>query len=504
MPSISFPVADGISHGLTGKTLLLSLILLPVGYAFARVIYNLFFHPLRHYPGPKLAAATDLFYAHMITTGQPHKRIAALHAQYGPVVRITPTQLSFTDPNAWKDIFGHRKQGQAEHVKDPVFHAPFKGNIIGADRDDHRRFRRLLSHGFSAQAMMNQQPLITQYVDLLVERLRENAAGGTRKLDMVSWYNWCTFDIISDLAFGEPFGCLQNSDYHPWVSAIFGAVKQNALMGLIGRYALFAPLLKLMIPESVRRKAQEHTDLTHAKVDKRLALGMERPDFIQAMTMKGDLTMNREEMYENAALLIGAGSETTATALSAATFLLTTNPDVLAKLVAEVRGSFATEAEIDFVSVQKLEYMLAVLDETLRMHPPSPVANLRRVCDGGDVICGKFVPHGTSIGVWHYATFRDPKNFALCDEFIPERWLGDPRFVDDKRDALQPFSYGPRNCIGKNLAYVEMRIILARVLWNFDMTLAEDSKKWFDEEEVYTLWLKGDLNVYLKPRKVDA
>lgn len=111
---------------------------------------------------------------------------------------------------------------------------------------------------------------------------------------MTSWYNWCTFDIISDLAFGEPFGCLQNSNYHPWVSAIFGAVKQNALLGLIGRYTLLAPLLQLLIPQSVRRKAQEHLELTHAKVDKRLALPTPRPDFIDAMTMKGDLVSDSQ------------------------------------------------------------------------------------------------------------------------------------------------------------------------------------------------------------------
>ncbi|KAL3295061.1 cytochrome P450 [Colletotrichum asianum] len=476
MPSLTPLFGNDIRHGFTWGNCLIALVFLPIGYAIARVAYNIFLHPLRHHPGPKLAASSDLYYAWMIVGGQPHKHIAELHAQYGPVVRIAPAQLSYTDPSAWKDIFGHRKQGQAEHSKDPIFHAPFRGNIIGADRDDHRRFRRFLSHGFSAQAMMNQQPLITQYVDLLIQRLHENAEGGTRKLDMVSWYNWCTFDIISDLAFGEPFGCLQNSDYHPWVSAIFGAVKQNALLGLIGR------------------KAQEHLDLTYAKVDKRLDLATPRPDFIQAMTMKGDLTMSREEIYDNANLLIGAGSETTATALSAATYLLAMNTQVLGKLVTEVRESFSSQGDI-------FHYMLAVLDETLRLHPPSPNANLRRVCDGGDVICDKFVPHGTSIGVWHYAIFRDPRNFTLPDSFIPERWLGDKRFVNDNKDALQPFSFGPRNCIGKNLAYVEMRIILARVLWNFDLTVAEDSKKWQDEEEVYTLWLKGDLNVYLNPRK---
>ncbi|KAL2292556.1 hypothetical protein FJTKL_09505 [Diaporthe vaccinii] len=266
---------------------------------------------------------------------------------------------------------------------------------------------------------------------------------------MISWYNWCTFDIISDLAFGEPFGCLQNSAYHPWVSAIFGAVKQNALLGLIGRYALLAPLLKLPIPQSVTRKAQDHLDLTRAKADKRLALPTPRPDFMDSMTMRADLTMSQAELYDNAQLLIGPGSETTATALSSATFLLAMNPDALVKLVTEVRETFSSESQMYFISVKKLEYMLTVLDETLRLHPAVPNANLRSVCDGGDVICGQFVPHGTSIGVWHYAIYRDPNNFSSPDSFIPERRLGDPRFASDKKDAFQPFSYGSRNCIGK-------------------------------------------------------
>lgn len=126
--------------------------------------------------------------------------------------------------------------------------------------------------------------------------------------------------------------------------------------------------------------------------------------------------MSREEIYDNANLLIRAGSETTATALSAATYLLAMNPEVLARLVTEVRGSFSSETEIDFVSVQKLDYMLAVLDETLRLHPPSPNANLRRVCDGGDVICDQFVPHGVSSPPSN-ATMKELLMMMLIDKY---------------------------------------------------------------------------------------
>jgi hypothetical protein len=55
----------------------------------------------------------------------------------------------------------------------------------------------------------------------------------------------------------------------------------------------------------------------------------------------------------------------------------------------------------------------------------------------------------TRIGVWHWAMFRNANNFLLPNSFIPERWLGDKRFVNDNKQSFQPFSYGPRNCIGK-------------------------------------------------------
>lgn len=102
--------------------------------------------------------------------------------------------------------------------------------------------------------------------------------------------------------------------------------------------------------------------------------------------------------------------------------------------------------------------------------------------------------------MYHYALYHNEKSFALPEEFHPERWLGDTRFANDDRDIFQPFQIGPRNCIGRNLAYVEMRLILARVLWNFDLKLAEDCRNWIGDQKIYFLWEKGPLNVHLTPR----
>lgn len=159
--------------------------------------------------------------------------------------------------------------------------------------------------------------------------------------------------------------------------------------------------------------------------------------------------MTVDEMYAAAQVLIVAGSETTATGLTAATYLLCENPHTLARLTAEIRDAFEDEDGITIQSTAGLSYLNAVIEEALRLGPPGPGTFPRVVPDGGRTVCGSFVPAGYSVGVHHLSINRSPAHFREHDGFHPERWLDDPRFESDKKAAAQPFSFGPRNCIGK-------------------------------------------------------
>ena len=105
------------------------------------------------------------------------------------------------------------------------------------------------------------------------------------------------------------------------------------------------------------------------------------------------------------------------------------------------------------------------------------------------------------MGVPHFAANHSESNFAEPDSFLPERWLEnrDAKFGGDVRAVVQPFSAGPRNCIGQNLALSEMRIVLAKLIWHFDMELAEPDIDWLRVQHVYGLWDKEPLLVKLKP-----
>lgn len=246
--------------------------------------------------------------------------------------------------------------------------------------------------------MVEQQPLIQGYVDLLLQRLRENCDGGRRALDVTQWYNWATFDIVGDLAFGEPFDGLARGQYHPWVATIFEALTSMTMITALLRFEFIGQLLPLfLIPRAFARKMQEHDQLSELKVDKRLSLPTERADLVGKMvanSRKHGAEMSHAELVANAAVLIIAGSETTAALLCGATYLVGTHPAVLAKLAREVRTSFQSEDEIDLVSTQRLKYLHAVLEESLRFFPPAVGSMPRRIMPGGDQIVDRHVPGG--------------------------------------------------------------------------------------------------------------
>lgn len=249
---------------------------------------------------------TRIPYIRMQLSGKAHKKILEIHKVYGPVVRIGPDVVSFSHPDAAKQIRGHRKPGMGEHGKDPHHFGSLTNTILGADRGNHTRYRRALARGFSAQAMLDQQPIIKQYVDMLFRRLHEECGDGAKSVDIVKWFNYTTFDIIGDLAFGEPFGCLEIATYHPWVALVFNSVKNVWYSANVECYPLIAPLLKrFIIPKALASKMAEHSSLSAAKLRKRLAMETERPDFVSSMSAKraspmGDVShRSTDDSYSN-------------------------------------------------------------------------------------------------------------------------------------------------------------------------------------------------------------
>ncbi|GME30911.1 Cytochrome p450 protein [Neofusicoccum parvum] len=488
-------------HGFANPTALLSASVAAVLLAVVgNAIYNIYLHPLSKLPGSKLVAANNFTYWYFSLRGDIVGWSQRQHEKYGEVVRLGSNKVSYIDPQAWKDIFGHRVRGKLENSKDPALYVPWGNgqyNILTThDTEEHGRFRKIFSNAFSDKSLRLQEPLIRKYVDELIVNLKRAARDSSNVQDLVKWYNCATFDIIADLVFGEPLGLLDNSELSPWVHAIFGNMKTGAILAATVEYPLVAALIRFLTPKSLIEQQALHRKHTSDRVDKKLRSASTRPDIwnLALQNSRGKLTL--PEQYANADVLMVGGSETTATLLSGLTYLFLRHPDKMKKAVEEVRALPADQ--LTFQGVARLPYLQACLDETLRWYPPVPTAMPRAAPRGGNAVLGTWIPEGTTLLIPHYAAYHSPVNFRDPDSFVPERWLPGGGYDSDRKEVLQPFSHGPRNCLGKNLAYHEMRIIMANILWHFDLELCSESKGWSDQK-TYILWQKSPLWVKVKP-----
>lgn len=357
-------------------------------------MYNVFFHPLRAYPGPKLWAGFRFPYVYHQVKGRLPYRAKQLHDRYGSVARIAPNELSYVTAAAWKDVYGTR-QGHPQNPKDlaafPALHPGQSVDLVRANDADHARHRRLLSHAFSAKALDDQQPIVLSYVDLLIQRLRENAA---RPQDMVAWYNWTSADIIGDLAFGESFHGLRDQQWHPWVKTMTQGLETGLILAAARRYKLDF-LLKSVIPKATMESFEQAFAYSKEKVEARIQRGADRPDFMSYI-MRNDQKgreMSRGEIDANAEVLAVAGSETTASFLSGATYYLCMNPRIREKVTKEIRDVFDADQDINLSLLSKIEYLSAVLKESLRLYPPAP-GSMPRVTANSEMICGRWTPAG--------------------------------------------------------------------------------------------------------------
>jgi len=308
--------------------------------------------------------------------------------------------------------------------------------------------------------------------------------------------------VTGDLAFGESFECLKNEGNHPWLQTVFGNLQGVVFMNALSRFLPIDSILPYLLPPKTQKMVKDHWAATQAKLQRRIAKGTTRPDFLSPIleNNKGK-GLTEGEIESNASLFIIAGSDSIATALAGVTWYLLQNPQIYEKLKEELDLAFPTEQELTVQKVEQLPYLVAVMDEALRIYPVGLAGQASIIPPGGDTVAGHWLPGGTGVSMNQYAVYRSPTNFTEPDLFAPERWLGDTRFEADRKEAFHPFSMGARNCIGKNIGLAVPRLALAKMVWHFDMELAEETDEAWLDQRVYIVWQKKPLIVKVRPRR---
>jgi cytochrome P450 len=220
------------------------------------------------------------------------------------------------DPQAWRDIYGHGSKGTRGSAPPKHFRrygAPANGsyNLLQSRDADHARVRRIFSSAFSDRALKQQEPLFNKYVDKLIVTLKRRLAEDPQqKIDMVRMYNFTTFDVMGDLTFGESMHMLDNAEYHPWVSLIFGSVKFGSRTSILHHYPIAARLFRWLVPRSALRKRVEHQKYSGDRVTKRLEKGRDSEGvdlWDLVLSQKEEERLTRGEMDANSSLFMIAG-----------------------------------------------------------------------------------------------------------------------------------------------------------------------------------------------------
>ncbi|KAM5354663.1 hypothetical protein ACJ41O_001310 [Fusarium nematophilum] len=292
------------------------------------------------------------------------------------------------------DGFINGKEAPLVAIKDPVLHG---------------KKRRLLSHAFSARALKTHEDTIDAYSNLFVQQVATRGAG-PEGINMTQWYNWFSFDVVGDLAFGESFNCLRDAKDHFWVSLVFDHSSSIIRKDVLRRFPIMSKILEpWAVPEEVASARRTHYQYSAQRVKNRIETKTDRKDFMSYLldAEDEDGLVNENFLIVTASTFVVAGSETTATALAGITYWLLKTPAALEKLLAEVQGRFDSYQQIRPDTVQDLPYLNACIKEGMRLFPPAP-QGLPRVSPGA-VVSDVYVPAGTEVYSQPIVMNRDPQ-----------------------------------------------------------------------------------------------
>ncbi|KAK2623903.1 hypothetical protein QTJ16_006537 [Diplocarpon rosae] len=489
-----FPASgSGLLSMLT--TLLLRTLLLSSAYLVLLAVYRLTLHPLAKYPGPFLAKVTDWYSVYHAWKGDRHLEFWRCHEIYGPVVRYGPNSLSINTNSALKTIYGHKS-----NVKKSQFYSVFPptkdtfNTHSTIDKASHARKRRVLSHAFSDSAMKSMDKYILGNIRTFCAKLGARPARVGEETDakgqwsgaqnMADWTNYLTFDVMGDLCFGKAFEMLEHEKNRHVIELLANATHMHLILGTKPSMKTLG-LNKILFGKIYNTRMQY---MAYSKVQAaertKLGLDTDRKDFFYHLLNARDPQTGKgfteAELWGESNLLIIAGSDTTSTALASTFFYLVHNPATLEQLTAEVRSRFSDREDIHASpTLNSCTYLRAVIDEAMRLSPPVGGIMPREVLAGGLEIDGLHLPAGVVVGTPHYALHHNPLYYPAPFSFHPGRWIvgSSPEVTSESvalaQSAFCPFSVGPRSCIGKGLAYAELMTTLARVVFMYDMKLAE-------------------------------
>ncbi|KAM0354823.1 hypothetical protein ACHAPU_000648 [Fusarium lateritium] len=363
----------------------------------SKAIIDYYRGPLSYLPGPWYTRITGLplFYARAVGTSRDH--LHHIHQRYGPVVRVGPQEVSVNSIDGYYKIHGVGSRC----IKAPIFdsirfsHSP----MLFTMRDPrlHAQRKRILGRGFTAMRE-EQETKIHRLAKLAVSSIKNEVENG--RADVYKWWRCLAVDVISEMALGKPFGLLQPGGQDLPVYKALGNAGPSVILQVVLPNWLLS--LTKWSPIAWLRDVGQVTDIIFSRVI--AALGELRssstcgPNIVRNMLSQDEMskksTLNDDELGSEVAMMLVAGSDSTAATLTYATWEIIRDADLRRKVEDEVSTlgpDFTTQ------DVESLPLLGSILEEALRLYNPAAALVERLVPPGGISVHGWDIPGGTMV-----------------------------------------------------------------------------------------------------------
>ncbi|XP_044946946.1 cytochrome P450 76M5-like isoform X2 [Hordeum vulgare subsp. vulgare] len=382
---------------------------------------------------------------------------------------------------------------------------PLLGNIFDIQGDLHQALTRLAGvHGpiisiklgattaVVASSAACARDVLQKYDHLLAAR---SVADAARALDhherSIIWLPstsplWkrlravCTTHLFSAHAL-DAARAVREEKVRGLVGCIRGHAGETVEVGRVVLSGLFNIVSSVLFSEEGRRRRtverlMRFFDFFDPIIERRMKAGGEgQGDFLDVLLQLHSVDQLSIQTIKSFLLdLFIAGTETNALSVEWTMAELIRNPAVMSKVRAELQEVLGAKQYPDESDINKLPYLRAVLMETMRLHPPSPLLIPHQVMAEGAEVGGFVVPKGAMVIVNLWAVMRDPASWTQPEAFLPERFVGaDMDFRGKDRFEFMPFGAGRRACPGLPMATRVVMLILASLIHMFEWRLPE-------------------------------
>ncbi|KAE8391134.1 cytochrome P450 [Aspergillus alliaceus] len=471
-------------------------------YIAAVVFYRLILSPLAKFPGPRLAAATGLYetYYQIVKGGRYTWVIDSLHDKYGPVVRVTPREIHIKDPDYYSTVYA----GPGRHRnKDPWFSfIGFPLSIFSTDGYElHRERRKVMGQFFKKNAIVEFEPVIQANVQSLCRHF-STAAKTHKPLELHAAFQTFTSDTVSQHAFGRSNGFHRleepeiTATWLTQVNWVFEFIRITRHFPILCHFAHFLPTLcAWFVPpfghvhqleedvrHQVRKAIHEHENSDKEKQSMALPVGKGSLTAIYPTILAAPEVTDSEKTFkrlqDDAIFLLIAGTDAPSQALAITMFHLLNNPVPLQKLRAELFAAIPDANTMPSLQLlETLPYLSATVREGLRISS-IVTTRLPRSAPDEDLQYQQWhIPAGTLVSMSTYFILRDPEIFLDPATFLPERWLLPQEELNNLQKYLLPASKGTLGCLGPNMAWAWMHLLIGTLIRRFDLALHETTER---------------------------